>query len=258
MNVLEARVNWYEGYANNPELQVLVDEIPKRADLEYHMIQADKHGVMYHADKDGYVSFMYECFTDRAGYGGRSFNITVHADTPEGGTMDVEVVGPWSSRAGVINHIFRDKPENHCVEVTMTDDPIAWERRYTFMSGAINLSLAIEALDLIRDPSKLPIILEKLDEMERAKPGTESWTRQDITYIPRRELARNYLLPNSDKILEQAYEVAYAIIGKPLKSLKDRTNPKYLLDRIDNHFTKYYGTKWKEIILDGYKQPERQ
>lgn len=148
MKVLAAKVNWYEGYGNNPRLQVLIDEFPPRGE----MIFKRKKKRLYLAELDGYVRyFSWSGEGNDGGHYRRSFPIKVEED---GEVKDVTLLGPWSSRAGVMNQFF----EQRCVDVSITDDPTAFERGHTFMAGAITLEKAMKAADmipgvvLVRDP----------------------------------------------------------------------------------------------------------
>jgi hypothetical protein len=88
MKILDASVEWYNDYANNPVMRVVVDKIPE---LKYN-----KYGNMYFGENEGYVDFLLET-NDKTGFGGRTFNLKM-----EDGS-EVAVKGPWSSRASVCN-----------------------------------------------------------------------------------------------------------------------------------------------------------
>ncbi len=152
MKVLNAKVQWNLNWGNSPQLEVLVDEIPK------NLLFTQKKSLFYGENK-GYVEFYHWTAPDNnQGYGGSHIPITI---------INGEVVilkGPWSSRAGVMN--FNNF--GPCVEVSLTDDEVDYKRGYTFMSGAITLDLAVEAL------SKYCPRITLYEEQDDT----------DITYIP--------------------------------------------------------------------------
>ena len=88
MNVLDARVNYNEQYDNLPNLEILVDKIPK------NLVYLDRHP-FYFVEKDGYVEFLYY-EKPGEGYGGRTFNIITNKGQKS-------LIGPWSSRSSIMN-----------------------------------------------------------------------------------------------------------------------------------------------------------
>lgn len=136
MKILKARVRWKFQWMNDPELQILVDEIPE--DLVYKKIEFETGDAFWFAEKDGYVSYYFESIKDRSGFYGRTF----HLNTEDG---PYDLVGPWSSRSAVANKYFEPK----CQEVTFTADPEVWERGYTFYAGNITHEKMWKAVDLI-------------------------------------------------------------------------------------------------------------
>lgn len=137
MEILKANINFKKGYANPPTMRVLVDKIPSVGDMIY-----EERAGCYLAEKDGYVNFFYY---DRPGegYGGAIFNRSIKQD--DGTTKKVSFKGPWSSRPSAMNMRF----DIQCVGVSITDEPDVFEKGYTFMSGAITLELAKEAIGKI-------------------------------------------------------------------------------------------------------------
>jgi len=134
MKVLNASIWVYKPHVvNDHVLQILVDKIPKESDMRFR----EKNG-LYYAEKDGYVRFYYWSGKGNdGGFYGRAFEIIM-----EDGSKKI-LEGPWSSRSGAINKYF--KP--HCMEVSITDDPEAFERGYTFYAGAITVDLARDILN---------------------------------------------------------------------------------------------------------------
>lgn len=134
MWIEDAQVDWKEGYANDPKLQVLVDETPDRSDLRF-----EHEDGLWVAIDNGYVEyFAWSGDGNDGGYSGRCFEIT---------TVDGEQVtlkGPWSSRAGCVNK----RSFGPVVDVHLATDPEVLERGYTFKSGTLTLSAAKQAIDL--------------------------------------------------------------------------------------------------------------
>lgn len=133
MKILQAKIDWKEGFANDARLQLLVDHVPFMDEMRY-----EQRGNLYFAEKDGYVHFLCEDPRDHSGYGGRAFDLTM-----KDGTV-VVLKGPWSGRAAVMEAAGFTP----CVEAILTDDSLAYDRGYTFVSGAVTLDLARLALTL--------------------------------------------------------------------------------------------------------------
>lgn len=146
MRIKDAQVDWKEGYANDPKLQVLVDEIPDRSELRFQHEDGIWCGI-----KDGFVSyFAWSGDGNDGGYSGRCFGIT---------TVDGESVtlrGPWSSRAGCVNK----RSFGPVVDVELATDPEVLERGYTFKAGTLTLSAAKQAVDLVDEASHLERVVK--------------------------------------------------------------------------------------------------
>ena len=146
MRIEDAQVDWKEGYANDPKLQVLVDEIPSRDELRF------KHeNGLWVAIENSYVEyFAWSGDGNDGGYSGRCFEIT---------TIDGEQVtlkGPWSSRAGCVNK----RSFGPVVDVELATDPEELERGYTFKAGTMTLSAAKQAVDLVDEASHLERVVK--------------------------------------------------------------------------------------------------
>jgi len=129
MKVLDAKVNWMQGWGNDPTLKVLVDKLPSHDELVY-----EQKGTLYYTHKDGYVSFFHYSKPDD-GYGGSKFELKM-----KDGSIKT-LVGPWSSREGVMN-AAGFIPSVNCA---ITDEEDVWKKGYTFYSGSISLLKAIDA-----------------------------------------------------------------------------------------------------------------
>lgn len=123
-------------WSNSPTLAILVDEMPETKDFRY-----EQKGSLYYGEKDGYVNFFAYDRPDQ-GYGGRHFPITM-----TDGTEKV-LIGPWSSRAGVMNAAGFGP----CLDVSITSRQDDWVRGYTFFAAAVTLDVALEAIKLWNEP----------------------------------------------------------------------------------------------------------
>ena len=99
MNILGAKINWYPGYANSPELEIIVDDIPKREDLRYRR-QVTPDGTAYFAQHGDYVDYFWHNPKNERGYGGAVFNVILITGE------QVSVKGPWSSNSQSMNMFF--------------------------------------------------------------------------------------------------------------------------------------------------------
>lgn len=143
MNLIDATVDFRPNVANDPVLELLVDEIPDRADM---MFEHDEERGLWYGEKDGFVRFYsFSGPENEGGFSGHHYEIT----TVDG--EDVTLEGPWSSRAGVMNRVGFGP----CVGVRITTDPAVLENGHTFQSGAVTLEVAKQAVDQIPEASHL-------------------------------------------------------------------------------------------------------
>ena len=151
MNILDARIDWRADVANDPRLEVLVDETPDRSELRF-----ETEDNLWFAVEDGYAEFFaYSGDGNDGGYSGRCFEIT---------TVDGEQVtlrGPWSSRAGCVNQ----RQFGPVVGVSLTTEPATFERGHTFSTDTLTLSAAKQAIDLANDDAHFERV-EKFDSDE--------------------------------------------------------------------------------------------
>ena len=131
MEIIDAKIDWKLGWNNSPELQILVDKIPR--DLRYQFREG-----MFFAEKGGYVSFFAHNgdSENHKGYSGREFSIVM-----EDGTSKI-LRGPWSGRSGVTNQLGFVP----CVEVSLTENPEEFKQGHIFSGGAVTLDLAEKAI----------------------------------------------------------------------------------------------------------------
>lgn len=133
VKILDAKVEWYKPYANDPSFKLLVEDLPNPDDFRYE----EKNG-LYVAEKDGMFSFYYYQRPGQ-GFGGWTFNIKMKDGSEK------QLVGPWSSRSGCVNQLGFGL----CGEINYTKDEKSFHRGYTFIAGrALSLDLLKEAVKL--------------------------------------------------------------------------------------------------------------
>lgn len=131
MKILAAKVKNLEEFDNLPTLEVLVDNIPDNDSLVY-----EQKGNSYFAEKDGYISFFHYSGPGE-GYGGRKFTI----NTKDGFK---DLYGPWSSNSVAMEQAGFPKTIN----VSLTDDPKAYEKGYTFYAAHLTFEKFVEACEV--------------------------------------------------------------------------------------------------------------
>lgn len=157
MKALAAKIKWWEGWGNDPVLELLIDCFPLFAPFRF-----EKRGPIYYAELDSYVRYYAYRKPDR-GFGGRHFPITMKDGT------EIILKGPWSSRPGAV-HARGFGP---CVSVSIVDDSDAFERGYTFIAGDVTLAFAQEA------------ITKYLPSIELAR--VDAWSRDEHFWVPKRK-----------------------------------------------------------------------
>jgi hypothetical protein len=209
LDIRDAKVNWNDDWANDPQLVVLVDRIPKREELVYEVVHVSPHTCLYFSIHEGYVSYLYEDDRNRRGYGGDTFWLNVK------GVGRIGVKGPWSSRASVVYKLTGIP----VVDVAMTNSKESYERGFTLQAGCITWGAAIQAAKIA------DVVLE------------EDVKYDEITFIPRKECPQYiHQLPRALQLLAYCYKGNYEHMEK---SLRERT---------EEYFSKYYGNKWQEKL----------
>lgn len=246
MEILGARVNWHIGFDNDPTLEVWVGSLPSIEDLVYKEIKTGPDTSFYHAEKDGYVHYLYHDPRDTRGFGGRAFTLNMEDETEK------VIKGPWSSRAAVYNDLV---PGPDCVDVSITDEAEVFERGHTFRAGSILLGKATEAAELAG------VILEESPYLRR---------EHERIWIPRRAShdfrGTLYLkLPEDVNVILQLCkgylkgdDLAKYVIGKNEEPrVRDIFNSWY---RGVKYLRKFYGRGWQTLLkekLDGPDYVER-
>lgn len=126
IEIVKGRIYWYEGYANPPNLQVLLSRIPALSEHRF-----EKRGTVYYSEVDGVCQFFSWGGSQDRGYGGRAFPIKMRDGSDE------TLLGPWSSNFSAVNSLGFGP----CIEVHGTDEPEAYQRGYTFCACSVTMSM---------------------------------------------------------------------------------------------------------------------
>lgn len=157
LKIIDAKINWNIGVANQPKLRILVDKIPQMEVMTFKVKEQT-----YLAQLGGYVRyFSYRGPGNDGGFYGTEFKINLHRGEDQ--VIPFTLKGPWSSRAGVVNTVF----DEQIMDVSITDNPDRFEQDRMYYSGAITLDMALQAITLIEGAWLL----------REQKHG-------DITYVP--------------------------------------------------------------------------
>lgn len=105
MQLLDKKLQLHEGYANDAEWRIRVDVMPELSDLRFRKVELGNGYRLYWGELSGFVRF-FAYDGPSTGFGGHHFPLTM-----DDGSVET-LIGPWSSRAGVMNAHFP-----HCVEV---------------------------------------------------------------------------------------------------------------------------------------------
>jgi hypothetical protein len=160
MKVLNARIRWNIGWANNPELEILVDKFPALEEFEFENKES-----LWFAEKDGAVSFFHHSGRDEdeGGYYGSLFKIKM-----KDGSFKV-LRGPWSSRSSVMNRAGF----THSMEAIIFEDEESFKRGYTGFAGHITIKLAKKIFKKFLPQFYLVKVVDK-----------DKWNKGEISYIP--------------------------------------------------------------------------
>ena len=130
MDVLKAKVNWMDGYASDPILEILVDRVPSTEACRF-----EQRGPLWFAELDGFVEFFaWHGPGNEGGFCGTEIEITM----TDG--RQVTLKGPWSSNSRAMEEA--GFPPSVCVTIR---DPRNWERGGG-LAGHITLEKAREVL----------------------------------------------------------------------------------------------------------------
>jgi hypothetical protein len=167
-------VNWWFGYGNSPDLNVLVDRMPKHDEWVYECHPSDD-GYFLYSEIDGVVRYLFG--REESGRGALTGEYKLDGESSARmGVSKLVIRDGWSSRAGVINGLRIGKA---IMDVGITSQPDTYYHRGgCFWAGAITLDLAMEAAKiaqchLVKEnrrgewiviPSCKPFVVEKPDE----------------------------------------------------------------------------------------------
>ena len=127
MKVLKAEINWYEGYANDPNFIMHVDSMPDNDEFIFEAKELTPERTLYFAEHEsGLVRFYCHDTRNESGYGGSSVTLNMK----DGSTKTIK--GPWSSRSGAMNNHFR-----HSVECSIRPEDTGYN-----LGGHITVELA--------------------------------------------------------------------------------------------------------------------
>lgn len=145
MQPIECSINWNYRFERLSELQIVVNEIPNLDDLRYKHIDLGCNELWF-AEKEGYVSFFsWASPKQSGGFNGRHFPIIL-----EDGSM-ITLLGPWASRAGVMNKHFLPQ----CLDVAIKVHPAI--KSTCWRKAAVTLEFALEAIKLCKEPIELVV-----------------------------------------------------------------------------------------------------
>jgi hypothetical protein len=119
-------------------LQLLISEVPSLWEFRFQC----RNG-LYWAEKNGVVRFFsWHGPGQNGGFGGRSYDIIMQDETR------VELLGPWSSRAGCMNAAGFP----HCIEAGITDDLHTWSGESRHLThAAVLVEFAHQKIPLVQE-----------------------------------------------------------------------------------------------------------
>lgn len=151
MKILKSKIDWMLGWSNSAKLEITVDKIPESDKYEFKDVGGER---LYYSNNEGLVSFLsgHPDFPS-TGYGGRKFELKMK-DGP-----NHVLIGPWSSRSGVINKLF----EPHCVEVVLYGSEGSFPG--LGCSSAMTIELATKCLKIVHPDLEFQIVKKWDDEI---------------------------------------------------------------------------------------------
>jgi len=241
IQVVDAKVRWFDGASNDPELLVALNRPPAYNEMvyeEYMLGTANRHELtLYVAEHQGIVNYLLEDPRNREGFGGREFEIQVPKKGSETKTKILK--GPWSSRAGVVNRYT----SYDIVDVVYTGSDLK-------PGAGARIALTREKAEVAaqkashHEPKDTTIVLEPEHDDHPSLEG-------EYTYVPRKRLAKRgarHLLPGSEYGLLMSYLTIRDLMehGDLTKHLTPelQRQKQAAYAYIDRYFTKYYGRDW--------------
>jgi hypothetical protein len=140
MKVHRADIDWQERFRAEPKLLLHVDVVPRIDEVEHTSLMLDGGEVLYVGTReDGYAHFLLHNPRNGRGFGGSVFVLPMADGSEE------HLVGPWSSRAGVVNAYGAQGGWPDIVDVVLLP------QRGGRMAGAVTLKLAREWVATLGD-----------------------------------------------------------------------------------------------------------
>lgn len=115
IEIIKGRIHWYEGYSNDPHLELLLSRDPEPEEYTY-----EQRGNLYYGEVEGVCSF--------------------YSQRPGG--------QHWSANSTAINAAGFGP----CTEASIITDPKGYERGYTFRAGAVTMEMLGRFFDRIEVP----------------------------------------------------------------------------------------------------------
>jgi len=106
MNILDAKIYWYIGYANQPRLHLLVDKLQLNSEFKWRKLND-----FLWTENENFIKFYLES-ENKGGFGGAVFNLPME----DGSIYKLE--GPGASRSSWFN-----KFGPQCIDSIVTDNP---------------------------------------------------------------------------------------------------------------------------------------
>lgn len=128
MKVIDAKVSWLPGYANQPTFEVLMDELPTCRTVQCQVIKHNAHSRTFVGVRDDGAAHLYSDDNNRAGFGGAMCDVTL-----DGGIV-LKVEGPWlggsPSSGDLIDRVL--------MEANATTNPVSLAQGYTLQVAALS------------------------------------------------------------------------------------------------------------------------
>ena len=134
MKIKKVRVDWRDGWGNNPQFEVFMEGDRTQSSEGIAWEEREGH---FRREVGDLVDFLYWTAPGK-GFGGRTFSLLMMDGTIK------ELEGPWSSNSSSLNCKFPDR--DPCFEVGHTTEPDVWERGHTFYAGAVKVEAVLEYL----------------------------------------------------------------------------------------------------------------
>jgi hypothetical protein len=102
MKILGIKIDWHEEFNQSATITCEVDRIPSMDELVFEAYPIQK-GVLYYAELEGYVCYLYHQPKNEEGFGGREYSLKM-----KDGTIKI-IKGPWSSNPESVRQIAKKR-----------------------------------------------------------------------------------------------------------------------------------------------------